>query len=176
MAFVTDIPKNASGKILRKDLIKLATSKLWNTNQLSTTPQYIKLVKNAFGKILNTFWNWHRHFSCCVPSFSIWWVFVNEDIISHVHFFYTWSGRVTLYPFLYNQIKNNFRVRAFDVHSCLPIAERKKRGKTEILISVQNPVLGLISSVITSFLCLDGPPACNGVSGRPCFWIVSGRP
>ena len=28
VAFVTDIPKNASGKILRKDLIKLATSKL----------------------------------------------------------------------------------------------------------------------------------------------------
>ncbi|XP_062209753.1 4-coumarate--CoA ligase-like 4 [Phragmites australis] len=28
VAFVTDIPKNASGKILRKDLIKLATSKI----------------------------------------------------------------------------------------------------------------------------------------------------
>jgi acyl-coenzyme A synthetase/AMP-(fatty) acid ligase len=28
VAFVTEIPKNASGKILRKDLIKLATSKL----------------------------------------------------------------------------------------------------------------------------------------------------
>lgn len=28
VAFVTEIPKNASGKILRKDLIKVATSKL----------------------------------------------------------------------------------------------------------------------------------------------------
>lgn len=28
VAFISSIPKNASGKILRKDLIKLATSKL----------------------------------------------------------------------------------------------------------------------------------------------------
>lgn len=31
VAFIASIPKNPSGKILRKDLIKLATSKLWTT-------------------------------------------------------------------------------------------------------------------------------------------------
>jgi hypothetical protein len=54
---VTEIPKNASGKILRKDLIKLATSKskLWKCPSLllsSTSREPFSALPQYYGRML----------------------------------------------------------------------------------------------------------------------------